>query len=376
MTKVTLKTKTADDAVIVFKDAKDLFEVLVDGRDTVEELLAAAEAAADVHFAAFLAAFEDALGISGLASAYASGGVAGLTDAIEKLAGEGAFNDQLNDGLGKRSNAFSDALNAALSDMPGLSDFLDAGPEGETFDPADFAPGAGQTIGLAGAVVGGVALGLAGAWALGFTEPYEKAAKNAVSNAVNNNTFNKDVKFIPADPDAIDPADMPAVVRVFFEGFIKDQSSAADPTYGQTLTNPDDEDYGIDYGKGFDPDAQLNGLILTEKDKLEAITTADQAKQAAQFHYDSTTQPPSQDKAPAPTKPDLGGGEDFAGDSFIFVQNNNGPSGGYNQNNDLSFKTDLQAKTGTNSNGTHSPGMNMDQQDGSSVSEQVEDLLF
>ncbi|OAN84472.1 hypothetical protein A8B78_06325 [Jannaschia sp. EhC01] len=88
-------------------------------------------------------------------------------------------------------------------------------------------------------------------------------------------------------------------------------------TYGQTLVDPNSE-RGIQGTKEFDPEAELNGLILTDPEAVKDAITAAEAQEAADFHYVSTTTPVEaefQFKPDLGDNPDFGTGDDYSGPS-------------------------------------------------------------
>lgn len=313
-----LVNQTKSYTLIVSKETGQMkLELSDDLKENLMEMMAEADTNADAvagvldlmgdDASAYLAAMGELMGQGDtLADIYAEKGTAGVTDAIAEMkgdpfAGATGFIERAN-----TNNGFDNFEDVAGSDLSSITGY--GQPSGDPFaeegseDGKEAIEAAISQDGLMSAekavvvfvlVVGGLYL---------VYKAYETDKK--VNDGLD----------MPANPDEPDFNFEEWLERPWAE-------ESLDPTFGETMPSDPDSDpnggHHVDgHTKEFDPEAELDGLILTDPDAIQDAITAAEAQEAANFHYDTTTTPVEAEfefKPEFGNPPAVNGGEDYDG---------------------------------------------------------------
>lgn len=312
---VSLVNQTKSYTLAISKETGEVrFELSDELKENVKEMASEADTNADVFAGvldlmgedagAYLAAMDELIGAGGtLADAFATGGTAAVMEMIAGMTTD-AFDSSAS--LVERASAgdlfdnFEEIAGEKLDDMmdwgmPSFNPFADPGSEEgkAAIEAAASEEGLMTHPGVYFAV--GV-IGIAAAY-------YFK------------DEIGEKLKFIPADPNEPTFNFAEWLERPWNE-------ESLDPTFGETMpADPDSDPNGGHHADGhtkdFDPDAELDSLILTNPEDVKDAVNAEQVQEAADFHYTSTTTPvePEFQFKPDFGDPDLGGGENYNGPS-------------------------------------------------------------
>ncbi|MEJ6391813.1 hypothetical protein V8J82_01015 [Gymnodinialimonas sp. 2305UL16-5] len=318
--------------------ADDLKENL---RELLEEADTSAEAAAGFFdilgddAPKYLDAMDELLGAGGgLAESFATGGVEALDALLAELAASSDLTSDFYDRLGQKEGF--GGFGSSFVEIPGrdVEDIFGYGVwDGE--NPNDFDP-AGKNAGLmegngdddhvdrvlgAGAegavVVGGGAAVVTGVVTKALVPTVVAGVVGGIIGgiwgAVEEFEDIADEELIPADPDS-----EYAGFIDFTPPWVEDQVANA-PTYGQTLTDPENETYVDGHTKAWNPDAELAKEMLIDPERAKDAIDGAKIQDMADEMLDQLIIPVDRDDDDLPfqfrdlggEKPDLGGGEDF-----------------------------------------------------------------
>lgn len=327
---LAVSTETGEVRLELADELKENLKEMLEEADTSTEATAGLFDLVGDDAIHLVEAMDAILGMDGaLSAAYLAGGVEAMEAARAEHAANNGYASDLADRLAEKETF--GGFGASFIEVPSgdIADYLDWGaPAGDPYaDPGSeegkaaieaeigedglmnpwvAAAGVGAVVVIVGT---GAYLGYKGVQYLTATEEKRQDDTNsAVEQLRGAERGGGDGDQMPADPDAE------------YGGYVDFSPPWAEdeiaPTYGQTLTNPDDE-RGVQGTNDFDPDAELDALIITNPDDIQSAVNSEQVREAAEFDIVTTTTP--SDGPDFHFKPDFGGGipgnegEDFDG---------------------------------------------------------------